>query len=573
MLEHAKMYYLWFQTAPARSSLDSCLAILENALFLNDLSRRELISVETKEAKALLRSQITGLGVEAAAKAFEITTENSYMIKAFAFIEESKGNILLDNINEVRARKFSGIPDNMLEKLSLVKSELAIKKDSLLKTPITDSNNAGRKTRYNEKLREYISLLSEMEENYPRYYQLKYDPGNVSLEEIQRFLSNRSLLLQYYSGDEKIYVAGITRDQIIVKIIERNDELDRYIGTLLNQLRDRRIMESENDQGLFEEFTVASKYLYNKILYPVLSEIKSNVRDLIIIPDGNLCYLPFEILLAKEIKNRVQDYSDLPYLIRYYTIRYDYSSSLLVENKLNKSKTDKMYVGFAPAYENDDRYSVTSLFANQDEIKACGEIWNGRSLLGNDATENSFREFSSHAGILHLATHTILNDRDPGISSFAFTADSLQNEDGHLYTYELYDMNILSRLVILSGCETGTGQFKDGEGIISLARAFKYAGSPNIIMSLWKVNDRTTKEIMITFNKYLKKGFHKDKALQLAKITYLKRSRNIHPAYWSSFVLIGNQLPVRHGSIIYYLIPLILIILYVILKLKKYKFR
>jgi CHAT domain-containing protein len=131
-------------------------------------------------------------------------------------------------------------------------------------------------------------------------------------------------------------------------------------------------------------------------------------------------------------------------------------------------------------------------------------------------------------------------------------------------------MNILARLAILSGCETGIGHIKKGEGILSLARAFKFAGCPNIIMSLWKVNDKTTKEIMVAFNKYLKKGMEKDRALQLAKINYLKGSKNLHPVFWSSFVLIGNEDPIRHpGKVVLYCAIMLCIMLLLIL-IKKY---
>ena len=273
----------------------------------------------------------------------------------------------------------------------------------------------------------------------------------------------------------------------------------------------------------------------------------------------------------------------MPYLIKDYQISYDYSSSLVIENLDLKQKTRNSYIGYAPTYNdgsngsnsNLPQFNLSSLMGNQDEIEECKKIWKGISLMGKKATEKSFKEFATKANILHLATHTFLDDENPQKSCFAFSHDDQSNEDGFLYTYELYNMNILAKLVILSGCETGIGNIKKGEGIISLARAFKFAGCPNIIMSLWKVNDQTTKEIMISFNENLKKGMKKDRALQQAKISYLNGSKNLHPYFWSSCVLIGNGDPIQYSgkAILYCMIPLCLILLVAIIKRKNLVFK
>ena len=577
LVEQARLFYSWFQNDENPGYLDSCIVMLEKALLLSDISRRELINVESKESKALLQTRITDLGVEVSFKAFELSRNNSYLKKTFAFMEKSKGNILMDQVNEVRAKKFSGIPEDVLEKELRLKGELSVNKDRLLKTKRSDKNFNDIKTQYNERLREYMSLISELEQKYPRYYKLKYDPGTVHVEEIQRHLpSHRSLMIQYYIGSDKIYMAGITKNQIVIKVTERSDEFNLNLETLLNQLNNSDIIEVENNALLFKEFANAARYLYIKILLPVLEEIKSPVKELTIIPDGYLCYLPFEVLLNKGYNLQQIDYSLLPYLIKDYKISYDYSSSLVIENLDLKQKTMNSYIGYAPTYNNSSNgsnstlrpFNLSSLYGNRDEIEACKTIWKGISILGKMATEKSFKELATKVSILHLATHSFLDDENPQKSCFAFTMDDQSSEDGFLYTYELYNMNILAKLVILSGCETGIGNIKKGEGIISLARAFKFAGCPNIIMSLWKVSDQTTKEIMITFNKNLKKGMGKDRALQQTKISYLKGSKNLHPFFWSSFVLIGNEEPIQHSgkAVLYCLITLCLILLIALIK-------
>jgi hypothetical protein len=139
------------------------MAMLEKALLINDISRRELTNVEAKESKTSLQTQITDMGMEVSCKAYELTRDNAYFMKAFAFMEKSKANILLDQVYEVRARQFSGIPDNMLERELRLKGELSLSKDRLLKTSNSADNYNDTKIHYDEKMRDYMSLISEME--------------------------------------------------------------------------------------------------------------------------------------------------------------------------------------------------------------------------------------------------------------------------------------------------------------------------------------------------------------------------------------------------------------------------
>jgi len=571
MVEKARLYYSWFKQSAEIGRLDSCIAILESALFLNDISRRELINIETKETKARLQSDITDLGVEASSSAYAMTGNNKYLNKAFSFMEKGKANILMDQVNEVRARKFSGIPDSVLEEEIRLKGELSINKDRFLRMKSSDAQFVDTKIQYDDKLREYITLISEMEQKYPRYYRLKYNAKNIEAEETrEKLTSDHSLLIQYYVGEDNIYITGITRDQTVLKVTDRNREFNDYLELLLKQLSNENITEVENDSLVFRDFVKASLFLYGKLLSPVLKEMKKSVKELTIIPDGSLCYLPFEILLNHPYRSQKSDYSQLPYIFKEYEVKYDYSASLIFEEEEEKKqKSANPYVGYAPSYEkyNNEVLPLGLLYANKEEIEACMNIWKGVSVTGDKATAASFRTLSPDINILHLALHTMLNDEDPQKSSLAFAFDGQSNQDGLLYTYELYNMNIPARLVILSGCETGIGNIKKGEGIISLARAFKFAGSRNILMSLWKVNDQTTKEIMIAFTHNLKRGMEKDRALQQARISYLKKSKNLHPAFWSSFVLIGNDEPVHvsRSWIMYGIIAAVLGLFFVLL--------
>jgi LPXTG-motif cell wall-anchored protein len=169
--------------------------------------------------------------------------------------------------------------------------------------------------------------------------------------------------------------------------------------------------------------------------------------------------------------------------------------------------------------------------------------------------------------VLHLATHATVDAEDPSQSFIAFypqQRDSLANY--RLYTHELYNMRLDSvKLVILSACEAGNGRLVRGEGVMSLARAFAYAGCPNIMTTLWKADDRSSAWLTQRLHHYLKQGWEKDVALQQAKLDYLN-DPEVHPArkapyYWANFVFIGDPAPLYDDRRHWWLIAVGLLLL------------
>jgi CHAT domain-containing protein len=128
---------------------------------------------------------------------------------------------------------------------------------------------------------------------------------------------------------------------------------------------------------------------------------------------------------------------------------------------------------------------------------------------------------------------------------FTNVADSV--EDARLHAYEIYNLRLGSNLAVLSACNTGYGEINRGEGIMSLSRAFMYAGCPSIVMSLWRAKDQPTTQIITRFFEKLKDEIPKDEALRQAKLNYLQKADPLkaHPANWATFVLLGNAEPVQ----------------------------
>ena len=198
---------------------------------------------------------------------------------------------------------------------------------------------------------------------------------------------------------------------------------------------------------------------------------------------------------------------------------------------------------------------VNKLAYSADEIKDL----DGERFLDGDATKENFLSRSNKFPIIHLATHAKVNDNKPSQSYISFTNNNIDSTTGKLYAQEIYDLSLDStKLVILSACETGTGQLIHGEGMMSLSRAFTYAGCPNIVTSLWKAEDKTTAFITKRFHHYLNDNKSIDQALQLAKIDLLNSheidERLKSPNYWAHIIFIGEYEPLSTAPFKWWLI-------------------
>lgn len=185
------------------------------------------------------------------------------------------------------------------------------------------------------------------------------------------------------------------------------------------------------------------------------------------------------------------------------------------------------------------------LVFNGQEVEGINQIMKGDVFIDQQANLKKAKEIIDQYKILHFATHGYSQMERPMYSRIEFTQeDSI--EDGVFYAHDLMNHKINADLVVLSACETGEGKVAKGEGIMSFAWAFRYAGAPSILMSLWKAESSVSQRIMLSFYSYLKEGKSKTEALRLAKQDYIQNPipGREHPKYWANFILIGDDAPV-----------------------------
>lgn len=278
-----------------------------------------------------------------------------------------------------------------------------------------------------------------------------------------------------------------------------------------------------------------------------------------LIPDGVLGYIPFDALLTKTIsKAHENQFQHYPYLGLEQTICYAFSATFLHELMQSKTQAkENQLLAFAPSFHQQNqqkeeminpvfaqRSSLSPLLFNQSEVKKIKEQFAGMVYQNSTANKTNFIQEAPNYRYLHIASHGKMNDENADLSYIAFSqlGDST-NQEELLYLRELYDLDIPADMVVLSACETGIGELQNGEGIISLARGFSYAGAKSIITSLWNVNDQKTANLMVDFYQNLKIGQRKDLALANAKKHYIKNNSATfsHPFYWAGFVPIGDM--------------------------------
>lgn len=318
-------------------------------------------------------------------------------------------------------------------------------------------------------------------------------------------------------------------------------------------------LPSDNARTAFEKYQSIGYELYKTLIDPVRKYLISD--KLLISPDNILSYLPFEALPTFPESGEKISYRDLAYLMDDFDISYTYSATFMAESVKRDYSIGNKVIAFAPNYP--EPIDIQSVLMNRQaemgvlsdlpyarqEAEYVSDITGGKLFENNEAKESVYKTESGKYDIIHLAMHTLLNDKDPMNSTLIFSHENDTIEDGFLKTYEVYGIPLKAKMVVLSSCNTGTGLFYSGEGILSLARGFIYSGSQSVVMSMWEIEDKSGTEIVKMFYKNLKEGYPKSLALKKARMDFLKNADQLrsHPYFWSTLVIYGNNSPLYYS--------------------------
>lgn len=565
----ARLYAQWKTgTKDETTALEFAVATYQ---VVDSLIRKMRLGLRGADSRKLLSDTSIPMyesAIEILFRLYDQTQTEKYLHQAFEYSERSKALLLQEALQESRARNYIDMPDSVLQTERQLKIDLAFYEKQLFdlytQKPATQQAQFPilQEQVFNLK-QTYRQFIKALEKRYPAYFQLKYDLGNARVSDIQAGLKGKEAqVIQYFWGEKNVYLFAISQQELRVHAISIQEGVADNIREMLKQLSDAEgVDRNGNSMEQYRAFYANAHSLFQQLLAPVLD---TTLEELILIPDGPLGYLPFEILVqyAPKPSSRV-DYVGLSYLLRTYRIRYAHSAGLILEvADVRKGKAWELG-GFAPDYLTTSKENEwATLAGNQPEVKGIVALIGGKAFLGEAATERAFKETAANFGMLHLAMHTRIDDENPLYSGLVFSQDStagdLIEEDGILYAHEIYTLRLQAELAVLSACETGRGQLARGEGIMSLARAFRFAGCPNIVTSLWQTDDRISRELMHYFYEYLAEGIPKDEALRQAKLQILANSSQQHPHYWAAFVLIGDDQPIKEADTWKYILLLLI---------------
>lgn len=481
--------------------------------------------------------------------------------QAFAMSDWSKSALLLQALQSEEAYQIGNLPDKLVKK----DKELH-KRRTELQAQLLEDRPAEEKKQLNTQLIEIDNRINRFEqyvkENYPKYYQLKYQDNAISLQDIQSSLDTETALIEYVIGDSVLHIFCVEQQSVDwVTIPIRKKLLHRRIKSFRKALCNYQLLEKD-EQGAYSNYTKHAHWFFQQLLTPVLND-KTHIHNLIIVTDGELGHLPFETFLLEEAPQHFTPFNTLPYLLYDFNVSYSYSAALWKENiSLSKDQNNGQIFGVAANYDNhlDSSLLATRTASNKQlrktlialpnarqEIKNLANHFEGFFVFDQQASERMIKNKVADYAVLHFATHGVLNEQTPTLSSLALTEDGDSVESNFWQAYEISKIDLKADLVVLSACETGFGKFEQGNGIASLARSFMYAGAPSLVVSLWQVNDYTTSEIMKYFYHNLSTGMKKDAALRQAKISYLKSVKGYlgHPTFWSPFIQMGSTSPIQ----------------------------
>jgi CHAT domain-containing protein/predicted negative regulator of RcsB-dependent stress response len=450
-----------------------------------------------------------------------ILLRNNKEIEAFQFSEQARARAFYDILANKKIDFKGSLPGDLISMEQEKRIEMqklykllqrgeagSSENDGSRKADITQVRNALARAQT-----EYEELIRKIKLNNPSYAEIvTAEPVNVT--DLRSRLDPKTAVLAYWISDKELILWLITHSGVTGKKVSIDQ---KSITDLVERAR-----ISIRSNSLTETAATLSQ-LYQILIAPVEDGL-GQYSNLVIIPNGSLHFLPFQALINK--KNE--------YLVQKFNLIYSPSASVYIVCNDRLVKTGSKFMGMALSdIIVDDK---AGLPGTEDELKKILPLFpENISAFGMNSTETFVKKNAGNYNFIHFATHGSYNYKQPLYSYLLFP--SSEDDDGKLNVYEVFELDLNAKLVTLSACETGLGNVSEGDEITGLSRAFLFAGSSSVIVSLWAVADYPTSLLMTNFYGYLK-DHPMQEALTLAQRDVIKVFPQ--PLYWSPFILIGN---------------------------------
>lgn len=469
---------------------------------------------------------------------------------AFLAIEEKKSSVLLNALTP------SPLSPALASREQALKNAVLQAKQQVVTAP-SDSVNFYQNQLF-ELNQDIKSFVGDLKEKGLKQLDYLYAIDYATRAEVQRTLDEKTILLDYVFSQQVYFIAIVSKDTFDILKLDIPEAFIDNLQSFRKTIQHPLLIQKSKKETFFK----ASAQLYKALIAPIEPFLEGK-EQIIVIPDNDLFYIPFEVLTpSAELKS----FAETNFLMKDYAINYHYSATAYKQAVQKKAAQDGSLLAFAPIFENgqevtdtyrDFSFAVDSLFRGIDEneyvplpntskeVKEIAKLTpspKNKVLINEQATKQALLTslVKEPYQYIHIATHGFVNYEKPEFSGVACAANATNSKDALLFANEIKQLELNADLVVLSSCESGIGQLFSGEGMIALNRSFTYAGAKNVLFSLWKVNDKYSSELMIDFYKEIKKGKSYTAALRAAKLKMLSNPKTASPRYWAPFVLMGE---------------------------------
>ena len=485
-----------------------------------------------------------------------------HLERAFNLMQRSNAFVLRNAISERKALELYNVPEEQVDEYLNTKN--------LASNPQSDSASSIK----------HLTALNLLENDlFDSYEGLEsyYDEQIIGINEIQNSLDETELIINYIYAGDSTYALTFTSDKI--KVFKLN-------STNLDSLITDHYAYTSNSKKWNEiQYAQLSNRVCDLIVNDILNDDDfENISSLIIVPDGPIKNISFGALIPNPVGNRIKS---TDYLISDLDIRYLFFPAQ-IRNKSIQFRQGKKFVGFGIEYtdtfleevvneistysennQNIRAFSMAKLPFADDEVLNAANILNGDAFINEAVTMNQLLDIIPDYQMIHISAHALLNNEDY-LNSFVV----LNKDDVHGYQLKYKDilnLNLKNKLIVLSACQTGIGAAIQGEGAMSLSRAFLQSGAEATLGSYWNAHDKSANDLMSLFYANLNSGMTKSRALQLAQMEYLTNDEISSPSgrqpfYWSPWVLYGNNDQIEYQSEIaeYVRNPLVISLLFIL---------
>jgi CHAT domain-containing protein len=377
-------------------------------------------------------------------------------------------------------------------------------------------------------------LAAEIRSNWSAYASLKY-PEPLELTTVQGELAPREALIYYVLGPKRSCLFVITCEGFTHYDLPPQHLVDKTVNDLL------RVIESSDPRSTRQSRRLEAR-LFEMLMRPALPSL-DEVDKLWIAPDGALYFLPFETLL----ESSRPDAAPQSLLSKWFVGYVPSASAITSLPKTARFDPPGWFVAFADpvgdlieSSASERKAVLPSLPGALDEAQAIARLFpqHSRLYLGPEARQDNLFDNPAVEGAryLHFASHGFISE-EPATSAILLSPDS--RGDAFLQVSEIFNLNLRADVVVLSACDTGTGERLSGEGLVGLSRAFFYAGSRSLVVSLWPVPDNSTSQLMQHFYGHLAADLPPVEALRQAKLNLIADGTFRNPRYWAPFILLG----------------------------------